>query len=188
MSKVVTGIIQEINKKSVAGGKFAYDVTVAGKSYGYGLYPPKAKEGDYVKFDIDDSRGYENVARNSMKVSSGKPPPEVVAQNEASIPQKNSEGTSFDGRQDVISRQSARNTAVAYMNVLAVSGALAVPATKGKQMEFMDTILTKYTQEFYEGNTGLAWKDISPGQTDEVEDAPDDDTPDAETPADSEWQ
>ena len=185
----VTGVIQQINEKSVAGGKKAYDIVVAGQTYGYGLYPPKAKEGDYVKFDVDESRGYKNVARNSLKVSTNKPPAEAVAEAQASAPKQNSVGGSVDSRQDSILRQSSLNYAIQYLGVLAQAGALAVPATKGKQQEYVDTLRKKYTQEFYEANSGLAYKDISPNQT-EAAGGGEDETPfeTSDAPADGEWK
>lgn len=185
MSNEVTGIIQEIRKKSVAGGKFAYDIVVGGEAYGNGLYPPKAKEGDYVKFEIDDSRGYKNVARNSLKVSKSKPPAEAVAAAQASAPQKNAAGATFDARQDSIVRQSSMHYAILYLGVQAQAGALAVPATKGKGQEYMDTLLNKYTQQFYEANTGLAWKDISPNGS--KEETADEASPEEEAPDDDNW-
>jgi hypothetical protein len=188
MSKVITGVVQEIIKKSVSGGRTGYDIVVAGQTYGCGLYPPKCAEGDYIKFDLDDSRGYKNVARNSLKVSANKPPPEAVAEAHASAPQKNAAGGSFDARQDSIMRQSSTNYAIMYMGVLAQAGALTPPAAKGKAQEYMDTMRKKYTQEFYEANTGLVYKDISPN-TSTAEDAGDEDAqPDDEAPSDGEWK
>lgn len=185
----ITGVIQEIRSKSVAGGKTAYDIVVAGQTYGYGLYPPKAKEGDYVKFEVDESRGYKNVSRNSLKVSANKPPAEAVAEATSTAPKKNTVGESFDSRQDSIMRQSSMNYAIQYLGVLATAGALSVPSTnKGKGQEYMDTLRKKYIQEFYEANTGLAYKDISPNKSEAAdgaeEEAPFDTDP---APADDEW-
>lgn len=186
MSKSVTGVVQEV-KSIQRGNRTAYDIVVGGKSYGAGLYPPKCKEGDYIKFDIDDSRGYENVARNSLQVSKNKPPAEALQEASSTAPKKNSAGESFDSRQDSILRQSSMNYAIQYLNVLAIAGALAVPSTKGKQQEYVDTLRKKYTQEFYEANSGIVYKDISPNQS--AADAPgEDEAPFEEAPADDDWQ
>ena len=76
---------------------------------------------------------------------------------------------------------------IQYLGVLAQAGALAVPATKGKQQEYVDTLRKKYTQEFYEANSGLPYKDISPNQTEAAE-AGEEEAPFEEgAPADSEW-
>lgn len=184
MGNIVTGVVQEIQTRSVSGGKTAYNVVVGGESYGAGLYAPKCKVGDYVKFGVDESRGYKNVERNSLKVSANKPPAEAVAEAAATAPAKSTTGGSVDHKQEVISRQSATNSAIAYLQLLQAAGALpAPPKTKGSAQEFMDTLLSKYVQEFYESNTGVVFKDISPSaakdeaaseEEAEVEEAPDD--------------
>src|SRR5687768_13750341 len=97
-----TGIIQEIRVKDVAGGKKAYDIVVAGQAFGVGLFAPKAKVGDYVKFEIDESRGYKNVARNSLKVSTNKPPAEAIAEADATKPAQSTAGGSVDMKQEVV--------------------------------------------------------------------------------------
>ena len=179
----VTGIIQEIQAKQVAGGRTVYNIVVAGQSYGAGLYPPKAKEGDYVKFEVDESRGYKNVAARSLQVSKNKPPAEAVAAASSAKPM------SSDARQETISRQAASNTAVAYIQALINAGAVAAPSTKGKAQEYFDIMLEMYTKKFYESNTGAEWKDISPASkpaSEAAEDAPPFDVEDA--PADDQWQ
>jgi len=185
MSIVITGIVQEIKSRGVSGGKTSYDIVVAGQEYGAGLYAPKCKEGDYVKFDLDESRGYKNVGRNSLKVSANKPPAEAVAAAAASPAP-----TGGSDRQDTISRQSASNTALQLLAILSTNEALGLPASAkgGAKAKAIETILSKYTQMFYEQNTGTAWKDIAPKQ--EEENAPDaeaEEAPEAEAPADEEW-
>lgn len=186
----VSGIIQEIRTKQVAGGKLAYDIVVGGEAYGAGLYAPKAKQGDYVKFELDDSRGFKNVGRNSLKVSRNKPPADVVAAAAATTPSKSTTGGSVDMRQEVISRQSALNSAIAFMQVLAATDSLGLPKTdtKGKRMEVMTTLLDKFQQDFYEANTGIKWKDIAPkaAAKDVVEDEPEEEA-DASAVDDGEW-
>lgn len=189
MSTEMTGVVQEIKAKPVAGGKTAYDILVGGQAYGVGLYAPKCKAGDYVKFEIDDSRGYKNVARNSLKVSANKPPADVLAEASATAPKQSTAGGTFDLRQDMISRQAASNTAIAFLQFLQAAGALPT-AAKGKQQEVMEQMLARYEQEFYERNTGAAWKDISPAKegaalTPHVEDSV---TEDVATPDDAEWK
>lgn len=164
MGEVVTGIIQAIETRSVAGGKTAYNIVVGGQSYGAGLYKPKANEGDYVKFEVDDSRGYKNVARNSLKVSPNKAPAEAVEEAKATAPTKHSDGSvttkAADQRQETISRQSALNSANDFLAVAAQVDALGLPASgaKGKRLEALEILLHKYTKQFYEQSTGQTWK------------------------------
>lgn len=167
----VTGVVQDVKAKNVAGGKTAYDIVVGGEAYGAGLYRPKCNVGDYVKFELDDSRGYKNVARNSLKVSANKAPPEAVAQAKATAPKTNSAGNTVDAKQETISRQSALNSAIEWVKVLASAEALGLPATskKGTKSEAMDTILAKYLQLFYEQNTGLKYTNIAPGAKESID-------------------
>ncbi len=186
----ITGVVQDVVVRDVAGGKKSYDIVVAGQKYGAGLYAPKCKVGDYVKFELDDSRGYKNVGRNTLKVSTNKAPPEALAEAAATTI-KSTTGNSFDVRQDTISRQSAMNSAIAFMTILASTDSLGLPAAnaKGKKAETLETVLAKYTQEFYERNTGSKWKDIAPAST-ETEVAPAEvieDSP-VDEPVDSEWK
>lgn len=187
MSGEITGVVQEIQTRSVAGGKIAYNIVVGGQSYGAGLYAPKCKEGDYVKFGVDESRGYKNVERGTLKVSKDKPPAEAVAAAAATAPKQTSTGGSVDTRQDIISRQSATNSAIAFLAVAQAADALGLPKTdtKGQRIAALDQLLAKYTQYLYESNTGLKYKDISPSKKD-------DDEPEAEeaeeAPADSNWE
>ena len=163
MTQKITGIIQAIETRNVAGGKVAYNIVVGGESYGAGLYKPKANEGDYVSFDLDDSRGYKNVGRNSLKVSANKPPAEAVEAAKATAPTKHADGSvttkADEQKQETISRQSALNSAVAFLAVAQAADSLGLPAsgTKGKKLEALDTLLAKYTQTFYEQSTGQKW-------------------------------
>lgn len=175
----VSGTIQEIQTRGVAGGKTAYNLVVGGQSYGAGLYAPKAKVGDYVTFVVDESRGYKNVERGTLKV--GKAPKEYKEPTSAATSGYTQKAASFDSRQDAISRQAASNTAIGFLELLIKAEALALPKTK--RQEAVETYLHKYEQMFYERNTGVAWKDISPNKTEESED----EEAEVETPDDEQW-
>lgn len=175
----IQGVIQEVKTKQTSTGKTVYDLVVGGATYGFGFFPPKAKAGDYVKFSAEGQ--YNNVTRGSLKVNANKPPPDVVAAAVASMPKAGG----FDNRQDAISRQAASNTAVAFMTLLQSVGGLPVSGTKGKIQESLETILHGYEQAFYERNTGVAWKDISP--TPKGETAVAEATVTSTTPADEDW-
>lgn len=185
----ITGVVQEVIARPVNGGKTGYDIVVAGQKYGAGLFAPKCKVGDYVKFELDEARGYKNVGRNTLKVSTNKAPPEAVAEAEKTAPKKSTTGGSFDTRQDTISRQAAMNTAIQFLTLAASQDALGLPAAgaKGKRLETLESMLAKYTQEFYETNTGVKYKSISPTASEEATvDEPE--VEEVEAPADSEWK
>src|SRR5688572_27328879 len=177
----VSGIVQDIQTKSVAGGKTAYNIVVGGQSYGAGLYAPKCKVGDFVTFGVDESRGYKNVERNTLKSSANKPANYVEPETPKAAPAK-SGGSPYDARQDAISRQAASNTAIGFLTLLQSAGALPLPAKKGDMQVAMDALLKKQTEFFYEQNTGVKWKDIGPTKDEES-----DDTSDDSDPADENW-
>jgi hypothetical protein len=177
----ITGVVQAIETRQVAGGKTAYNIRVGGESYGAGLYKPKCNEGDYVEFELDDSRGYKNVGRNSLRVSANKGPRESAP---APSPVARA-ANSFDSRQDTISRQAATNTAISWVTFLASQGALNVPASAksvGQKMAAMDAIRAQYEKEFYENNTGQEFKSIAPNKPagDEEDESP--------QPEDAPWE
>lgn len=158
---VVNGVIQQIQTRSVSGGtKTAYDIYVNGQKYGAGLFAPKAKEGDYVTFEANQSQyGWDVVARTLRvgKAPDGEQAAPPVSRSAGGVP-------SFDKKQDAISRQAASNTAIAFMQLLAAQDALPVPASKSKgdKQAVLETLLQGYEKRFYEANTGQVWKDVSP--------------------------
>ena len=177
----LSGVIQQIKTKKVgAQQKTAYDMQIAGQWYGYGFFAPKAKEGDYVTFSATQNGNFWNIDRGSMKV--GKAPAE------AAKPSGNVRAAvnTFDARQDAISRQAASNTAIAWITVLQTAGALPTGSkTKGNLQAALDTIRREYEKEFYEGNTGNEWKDISPKPKDVDPEMEFDDSEDGE---DQPWE
>lgn len=154
-----SGVVQTIKSKKVgAQQKTAYDMQIGGQWYGYGFFAPKAKEGDFVTFSATQNGNFWNIDRGSLKV--GKAPANAEAPKQAV---RQAVG-SFDARQDAISRQAASNTAIAWITLLHQAGALPIAAskTKGAAQEALDVIRREYEKEFFEGNTGNEWKDISP--------------------------
>lgn len=183
----IKGVVQEILIKDVGNNKMA-DIIVAGEKYGAGLSKfVKAQVGDYVQFELDDSRGYKNVARGSLKVSKNKAPPEAVAEAAATKGNVAKAVGGFDMRQDAISRQAASNTAIAYMTLLFAAGALPVSTakTKGAAQASIDAVREEYEKVFYERNTGQPYKNISPSAP--AEEVAGEETAEA-APADDEWE
>lgn len=182
----VTGIIQNITVRMTSAGEMA-DITVAGQRYGAGKASfLKAKEGDYVTFEVVENGNFKNVGRNTLKVSKHKPPADAVAEAKASVGKA---ANSFDARQDAISRQAASNTAIAWVGFLHTAGAIDIPATKAKSkggtMAYLDVLRREYEKEFFEGNTGNKWTNIAPEATEDTEAEPDEEEA---APEDSAWE
>lgn len=180
----VTGIIQSIIVTRRGTNDMA-DIVVGGEKYGAGLVKfLKAKEGDYVKFTLNEDRGYKNVERGTLKVSQGKPPAEAVEAAASTKAKVAGAVSGFDARQDAISRQAASNTAIAWVTFLASQDALPKAKTKGAAQETLDLIRAEYEKEFYERNTGQEYKLIGPAAKAAAEES-DDETA---APADEAWE
>ena len=166
MSNQISGVIQQLKSKQTKIGEM-WDINVNGDWFGVGKYKPKAKEGDYVTFTPEYNGNFKNVERGTLKVSANKP---ANVGNSAPATNVRAASNSFDARQDAISRQAASNTAIAWLNMLHTAGALpiATSKSKGSQQEALDTIRRQYEKEFYEANTGIEWKNISPNKADEA--------------------
>lgn len=163
----VSGVLQDVQSRSVAGGKTAYDIVVAGQKYGAGFFKPKANVGDYVTFTASQNGNFKNVERGTLKATANKPA-SAEAQQSATKAAVGKAVNSFDNRQDTISRQAAANTAISWVALLHAAGALNIPASKkGQAQAILDTLRQEYEVKFYEANTGTVWKDISPNPSNE---------------------
>jgi hypothetical protein len=60
----------------------------------------------------------------------------------------------FDSRQEVISKQAALNSSMAFVSLAQASGALALPAAKAKQLDALESIVMDYAAKFYKLATG----------------------------------
>lgn len=138
----VTGYVKFIDERETSVGKM-YDINVDGTKIGVGKFAPKVKVGDYVSATFSENGRYKNLDRNGLQ---------VLPAPAAGGPKPSSGGSSqsFDGRQEVISRQAASNTAIAWIDMLFKADALpVVKASKDKKAELMDELRLKYTAEFY---------------------------------------
>ena len=172
MADTISGVIQQIKTKQTKIGTM-YDIQVNGDFWGVGKYAPKAKEGDYVTFTPEYNGNFKNVERGTLKVSANKPANTGNAQASSNV---RAASNSFDARQDAISRQAASNTAIAWLTMLHTAGALPVSTSKSKggQQEALDVLRRQYEKEFYEANTGVEWKNISPNKASDASDDADD--------------
>ena len=166
MSNQISGVIQQLKSKQTKIGEM-WDINVNGDWFGVGKYKPKAKEGDYVTFTPEYNGNFKNVERGTLKVSANKPANTGSTQASSNV---RAASNSFDARQDAISRQAASNTAIAWLTMLHTAGALPVSTSKSKggQQEALDVLRRQYEKEFYEANTGIEWKNISPNKSDEA--------------------
>lgn len=177
MSKV-QGLVADIEARDTKVGTM-YNFKVNGESYGAGKFPPKnIKVGDYIEFNVTMNGNYKNMdTRSATKID--KPSGEQVQASRAATSASNS---SADAKQEVISKQAARNTAVAFMAVLGTAGALPVAASAkpATRYEALTGVLNQLTEEFYNYSQGKTSTPLTDDAVDESEQDPASDDPWAE--------
>lgn len=149
MKGKVTGIPQN----ETAYGTM-YNVEVAGKAYGFGKYPPKFKVGDYIEFNADTSGRFPKMDYKTVKTI-----PAFEEAAEAAPAGRGGNSRSYgndDKRQEVISRQAARNSAIAMFSELRQLEALPVPKTAkaGEKFDLYIGIVDKLTEEYFNYSVG----------------------------------
>jgi hypothetical protein len=148
----VTGKVNKITSKEWEG-KNLYGLEVNGKSYGTGTKKPTVVAGDYVEFEADTSGKYAKADFFSIKKI------EAPAGSAATGPTGGGYryGAGDDKKQEVISKQAARNSAIAFFAQLAALDALPTPAKTAKidaRMELYLGILDKMTTDFFDYSMG----------------------------------
>lgn len=142
------GYIQAVKEKQTKFGVM-YDMVIDGTTYGVGKFAPKGfAAGDYVSFDATQKGQYWNLVPGSIA--------KVAAPAGVSAPPKMEPSRITRDKQDVISRQSALNSALQHVSNLIAAGAIPAGTTvKGPKMaDKIDAITAYYTEIFYEQSTG----------------------------------
>ena len=130
---------------------------VDGQRIGAGKFKPKGVEpGDYVTYDIVQNGNFKNLKPGSLSKTT--PPAGVAAPatNGGGTATQTSTGySSYSDRQEVISRQAALNSALAFVDILAKSDSLPLPASKKKdeKADILEQIVMEYTAKFYHAST-----------------------------------
>lgn len=167
----IKGKVQDIVKQSTAYGDM-FNFKINGTTYGAGKFPPKGVEvGDYISFDAEQKGRYWNMNTKSVKKI------DPVPDEAPSIPKAGYAGggaAGYDARQDAISKQASRNTAIEFMNFLAGQDALPVAKTAKGEAKFdaFSAILDKLTEDFYNYATGKTKKESKPSDAEQSDDGP----------------
>lgn len=145
----VKGTVEKISNR----GK-AWNINVSGNWYGFGFEAPQFSEGATVEFDVQMRGRYANVDKDTFK---------VVAEKAAASPNKGSTGgysNSYDSRQQSINWQSARNAAIAFVDVASQLGAVTLPAAKAKKLDALAALVDNFTERYYYDTEAVATGDI----------------------------
>ena len=163
---MVKGAVQAVSSKDFGKGPM-YSIKVDGEWYSAGKFAPKCKENDTVEFEIAYNGNYKNVAPRSLKVVAGLPA------TTPSGPTSVSAGTrGFDARQDTISKQAARNTAIEFVRLLKEADVKFYPATAkmDQQISILEKLVDHYTSKFYQFATGQELPDPEKEAASEADD------------------
>lgn len=147
------GFITDI--KHDPNGRFgpSWQLYVDGKTLGFMKYEPKGYAiGDYVTYETEQKGQYQNLKAGTLSKSV---PPAGAAAPTRPEPSK----ITMD-RQDVISRQAALNTALSFVQLLQVAGALpeGKSLTPAKKADKMEAILMEYVKKFHLLSTGTVYE------------------------------
>ena len=158
---IIKGKVQKITSRDTQYGAM-YSLQVNGEYYSVGKYPPKCAEGDYVKFDVTANGKYWNLTKGSKVETVGadeapsSAPSAPVSSGAYSRPAYGGD----DKRQEVISRQAARNSALEFTQMALACGAIEFPKTANADKKF--AILTAFvdetTEKYYNYSVGKVAK------------------------------
>ena len=151
---MANGFLKEIVKKQTKVGDMFDLVFSSGDRLGVGKYLPKNAVVDkFYTYEVEMNGSFKNLARNSLV--EGKAPEGTTA---ATAAVSKSSGNSYDSRQDVISKQAAFNTSIAFVKLLAESDALpsAASVKAAKKADAIEAIVLDYASKFHKRSTGTA--------------------------------
>lgn len=178
MSDFVKGKVTDIVERETSIGTM-YDLVIAGQKYGAGKYKPSVKIGQYVKAPIKQNGKYANIFGKIQVVSADEAggdtsPPPVRGGSRGS----GGFGYNDEKRQEIISRQAARNTAVAFLEILIAKDAVPMPAsakTPAQRFDVLSAFLNGLTVDFNNYALGKKDKDTSKDEEEADEEAGADD-------------
>lgn len=148
------GVVEKIGEFKSASGATMYNLQISGDRFGFGSNKPPCSEGDTIEFEYEQKGQYKNG--NSKSVV-------VVAKSVAGASGSVGGGRSYGkdpATQTTISKQSALNSALAFVNTLVLAD--AVPGvTKTAKAEdkygILESLVVEKTHEYYAQSTGTEW-------------------------------
>lgn len=167
------GTIERIEARTVSpkngGNSFTvYDYHIDGTKYGGGSFKAKGiNEGDFVEFVVEMNGNFANIAKNTLrKLAGGSPaaaPATDAPQKPAAVPYNGKTvAQKADEKDQRISRQSAFNTAAAFLKIAQEAGALPSLEKKATGLSYLRTVFFKEAALLYKEATGEDWNLTAP--------------------------
>lgn len=145
MSKV-TGVVEKVlDFKTVRG--VMYSIKVNDTLYGMGSNKPKCNVGDTVSFSYTEKGQYKNVdTKAGIEILAGPP---------AAQQSSGGGGSGYQDKQVVISRQSALNSALQFVEILVAADAVPGVGKTTKvedKYSILEHLVNEKAEEFYVAN------------------------------------
>jgi len=160
------GTVEQIVSRTVNGknGTFtAYDYHIDGQKYGAGSFNARGvAEGDYVEFDVEMNGNYKNIAKNSMRKLAGQPAAAAPATAAPVRYEGKTVNQKADEKDQRISRQSAFNTAAAFLKIAQEAGALPNLEKKATGLSYLRSVFFAEAALLYKEATGEEWNLAAP--------------------------
>lgn len=173
------GTVEQIGVKDVQGkygpGK-VYNLKIDGQWLGCGFKQPDVNEGDYIEFNVTMNGKYKNIDVDSVQKIEGEAPQKAPSVQQAvargGAMNKDDYWSRREARdletQKRIQLQSARNSAIAAVEVLVETGAVKLPAALNKRYDVMLALIDEVTAKYYNDTVELYVADGGDGVTEEV--------------------
>ena len=172
MSNKISGTIERIDSRNINGknGPFTvYDYHIDGTKYGGGSFKARGiEEGDFVEFVVEMNGNFANIAKNSLRKLAGVAPAadprsDAAPQKPAAVPYTGKTvAQKADEKDQRISRQSAFNTAAAFLKIAQEAGALPSLEKKATGLSYLRTVFFKEAALLYKEATGEEWNLMAP--------------------------
>lgn len=155
----VRGVVNEVKVQQTSVGTM-FNLVVDGQIYGAGKFKPNVNPGDIVQFESIQKGRYSNLAPGTLQVVGKSNPAAAQSSPAYSNGQQrstHSKGVSdFGKNQEVISRQAARNSAIAMLAQLVALDAVPVAKTAkpGDKFDAVVAIVDKLTEKYFNHSQG----------------------------------
>lgn len=147
----VTGVVQDVQQYPTKIGPM-YNVIVGNDRYGAGKEHPGDLAGKTVTFNYTEKGQYKNIVGKITSLGVAPPPVAVSGNVQAAVGKAvaSAEYITDSQKQKVISRQAARNSAIAAVSVLNQAGAIPAASKTAKQADVILGFIDKLTEEYYQ--------------------------------------
>lgn len=158
----ISGQVSQVKEKQTQFGAM-YDVVINGQSYGAGKFPPRdIKAGDFVTLEFEQKGNFRNVVKGTLRKDDGpqQAAPAAAPTSAATTPYAGKAPyVPFDERQEMISKQSALNTALSFCNLASANGAIPMPksAKESEKLGLIYQWVLDTAGGLYKLSTGRVW-------------------------------